>query len=349
MLRRHPLEEDLDYVLSHTEDVFQNLRDKEIFISGGTGFIGKWLLESFIWANSRLDLHAKAHVLSRNPDSFRNRYPHLSDASEIQLHKGDVRDFTFPKERIDFIIHAATDADAQVNRDNPLLVIDTTVDGTRRMLDFARQCEAKRFLLTSSGAVYGKQPPTLSHMPEDYTGAPDPSDPASAYGEGKRLAELLCSIYHREYGIETTTARCFAFVGPYLNLDIHYAVGNFIRDGLAGGPIRVTGDGTPCRSYMYAADLVIWLWSILFRGRPGHAYNVGSDEEISIGDLARRVSRCFPGPPDVITARTPTRDGPALRYVPCIDLARREMGLRCWIGRDDAIARTVRFHQQVTT
>jgi nucleoside-diphosphate-sugar epimerase len=97
---------------------------------------------------------------------------------------------------------------------NPLLMFETIVEGTRRTLEFARTHEVCKFLITSSGAVYGKQPPEMTHIPEDYPGAPDPMDPNSAYGEGKRAAEMLCRLYARQFGLETKVARCFAFVGP---------------------------------------------------------------------------------------------------------------------------------------
>lgn len=339
------LQEDLCHILEHTKTLWEDLRGKKVFVTGGTGFFGKWLLESFVWANDQLNLNAQMHVLSRSPDSFKAKYPHLGQASSITFHQGDVRSFDFPRERFDFIIHAATDASAQLNTKNPLLMIDTIVEGTRRTLEFARHCKAKRFLLISSGAVYGKQPPDLSHMPEDYLGAPDSTQPASAYGEAKRLAELLCAIYQKEYDLKIIIARCFAFVGPYLPLDIHYAIGNFIRDGLAGGPIYVSGDGTPYRSYLYAADLAIWLWTILFRGTPGAAYNVGSEDAISIRNLAYEVSTSFPNSPKVVIAKTPIPGRPAEHYVPSIKKAGESLGLDSWIKLDEAFRRTIKWNQ----
>ena len=345
MIKESLISIDLTHILEHTNPLWDELRGKRIFITGGTGFFGKWLLESFICANYQLKLNAQMHVLSRDPEAFRMSYPHLADANGIVFYRGDVRTFDFPKEQIEFIIHAATDASAQLNRNNPLLIMDTIIEGTRRVLDFSLSCGAKRFLLISSGAVYGKQPVDLSHIPEDYQGAPDPTQPASAYSEGKRLSEFLCSIYRKEHGIESVIARCFAFVGPYLNLNIHYAIGNFIRDGLAGKPIRVTGDGTPLRSYLYSADLAIWLWALLFRGTPGEVYNVGSEQEVSIRDLAYEVAAYFSNSPKVIISKPPVPGKPAERYVPSTRKPRTELGLDMNIHLDEAVRRTVNWNQ----
>jgi len=344
-LRDNYLADDLDHILKHTKTLWKNLREKKVFVTGGTGFFGKWLLESFACANNQLKLNAQMVVLSRNPDSFKTLYSHLGQASGIKFNQGDVRNFIFPQERFDFVIHAATDASAQLNIENPLLMIDTIAEGTRRALELARHCKAKRFLLISSGAVYGKQPFDLSHLPEDYFGAPDLTQPGSAYGEAKRLAELFCSIYQKEYDLKITIARCFAFVGPYLNLNIHYAAGNFIRDGLAGGQIEVKGDGTPYRSYLYAADLAIWLWTILFRGIPGEAYNVGSEDAITIKDLAYEVRAAFSHSPEVIIAKSPVHSRPPERYVPSIKKARKNLGLESWINLKEALHRTIRWNQ----
>lgn len=341
----NPLATDLDHVLAHTTGLWEELRGKRIFITGGTGFFGCWLLESFAWAHDKLDLNASALVLTRNAESFRKKAPHLASHPAIQFHPGDVRSFEFPAGRFSHVVHAATEASAQLNAEDPLAMFDTIVDGTRRTLEFARRSGAKKFLLTSSGAVYGRQPPDLTHIPEDYGGGPDPTGPQWAYGEGKRAAEMLCSLYARQHGLEPKIARCFAFVGPYLPLDAHFAIGNFIRDGLKGGPIQVNGDGTPFRSYLYAADLAIWLWTILLRGQSCRPYNVGSEEALTISQLADTVAKAFKPARTVVIHKKAAPGVAAQCYVPSTKRAQEELNLQARIKLKEAIEITCSWHR----
>jgi nucleoside-diphosphate-sugar epimerase len=342
----NPLAADLDHILTHTSGLWEDLRGQRLFITGGTGFFGCWLLESFAWANERLGLGAEVLVLTRNREAFSRKAPHLARRPDVCFHSGDVRDFAFPEGRFSRVIHAATEASGPLNDEHPGLLLDAIVTGARRVLDFAAQCGAKQFLLTSSGAVYGRQPAALARVAEDYSGGPDVSLPQSAYGEGKRMSELLCAIYARQHGLEVKVARCFAFVGPYLPLDAHFAIGNFIRDALAGGPIKVNGDGTPYRSYLYAADLAIWLWTILLRGASNRAYNVGSGQAVSIAKLAEAVSRTLPGKAAVEIAQEAVPGQRAARYVPATARAEEELGLRQWVPLNEAIRRTAQWHRK---
>lgn len=300
------------------------MRGRRIFLTGGTGFFGCWLLESFAWANDRLQLGASATVLTRDPEVFRAKVPHLASHPAVRLHQGDVRSYEFPGGDYSHIIHAAGSPSAVLREEDPRLVTETLIEGTRRTLAFARRCRAGAMLLVSSGAVDGQR---------------------SAYAEGKQAAERLCEEAARTGGLRVPIARCFAFLGPYQPLDGQWAAGNFIRDALQGGPIQVTGDGTPWRSYLYAADLAIWLWTLLFRGRSGQAYNVGSEQAVTITQLARLVASACAPDVEVRIARPPVLGAAAERYVPSTLLPRRELGLEQTVTLEEAVRRTLAWHQ----
>lgn len=336
----NPLAGDLNHVLTHTEQLWEALQGGRLFITGGVGFVGRWLLESFVWAHDELNLSASAVVLTRDAAAAIRKSPHLANHPAVRFVEGDMRTFAFPDGAFSHVVHAATQTVVSRHAPDPLTKFDGDLEGTRRVLELARTRHAGRFLFTSSGAVYGRQPPDLTHLPENYSGAPDPLDPTSAYAQGKRASEFACAAYRQQYGLEAVVARGFAFVGPHLPLDAGYAVGNFVRDAECGGPISVHGDGTPYRSYLYAADLAIWLWTLLIRGRACGAYNVGSDHDITIADLAHLVARVLAPDADV-QIRTPLdASRPPERYVPSIDRARAELGLRPIISLDDALTRT---------
>jgi nucleoside-diphosphate-sugar epimerase len=333
------LADDLDNILARTEPLWQDLRGERILITGATGFFGCWLLESFAWANRKLSLGAQAVALSRHPGTLAQKAPHLANDPAITLHAADVRHGDFPPGKFSHVVHAATEASAKLNSEAPLVMFDTIVEGTRRALQFSIASSAARFLFVSSGAVYGTQPPQLAHVSESFSDGPDPLDRASAYAEGKRAAELLCSLAATPR-FEPTIARCFAFVGPYMQLDAHFAIGNFIADGLRGGPIHVNGDGSPLRSYLYASDLTVWLWTILFKGQSCRAYNVGSEDALNIAALAGEVAAAMPRKVNFSIAAAPTPGAQAHRYVPSTARAREELGLRAEVPLREAIHRT---------
>lgn len=340
------LTNDLDYVLYKTKNLWGELRSQQIFITGGTGFFGCWLLESFLWANHKLNLNASATVLTRNPDGFRNKAPHLANNPAIQFHIGDVSSFKFPQGHFSHIIHAATEVNTSYNPHHPLLTFETSINGTKHTLEFAKFCGAKKFLFTSSGGVYGKQPSELTHIPEEYIGSPNPMDIGSAYGEGKRAAEMICTLYSKQYEIEVKIARCFALIGPYMPLDANFAIGNFIHDGLQGRSILVKGDGEPYRSYLYASDLVIWLWTILFKGQSCYPYNVGSEFDLRIADMAYLVARSFQSPIDVLISQTPLSGKIAERYVPLTKRISSNLGLKSTINLEDAVKKTIAWYSE---
>lgn len=334
---------DLDHVLEHTEALWLPLRGARFFLTGGTGFVGTWLTESLLWANRRLKLGISAVLMTRDAARFTARSPHLANDAAVRLIVADSAN-EWPGMQADFVVHAATPNYAGTEGQELISVFDRDVSAMRRALEFARLTPGCRLLFTSSGAVYGKQPPALLRIPESFVGAPLTTDFPSTYGHAKRIAEHLCATYSKAYRFDAMIARLFAFIGPYLPLDADHAAGNFLRDAMRGGPIRVSGDGTPYRSYLYAADLAIWLWTILFRGESCAPYNVGSKEPLTIYELARAVERAA-APGAIIEIAERTRPGqPRSRYVPCTRRAEEALGLEAWIPLDEAIRRSYEWH-----
>jgi len=315
--------------------------NKTILITCGTGFFGKSIISYFKKENPRLK---KIIVLSRNPQKLDNIFNTNNFPFEIEHIKQDIREPIKYSEPIDYLIHTGAESSTSVGVSNPILMMDLVLKGTKNILEYAKQQKIKRLLFISSGAVYGKQTRNINYIPEEYLGAPDPLNPLNAYGCAKRQAENLCALYYHHYGVNYSVARCFTFVGQYLPLDAHFAIGNFIRDGLNGGSIVVTGNGTTVRSYLYADDLAKSLWTILLKGNTGEAYNVGSDEAISISDLAHLVSSCFDDKPEVIIKGKP--DGEIDRYVPRVEKIKNELCVSERMTLVDGIKRTIDFHMK---
>ena len=334
-------EADLARVDERLAGLWPDLQGAHLLVTGGTGFWGTWLLETLLWAVDRRGLALRVEVLTRDPVRFAARSPHLAHHASVRLLTGDVTRFQAAAP-YSHVIHAATDASLHLIREAPLATFDTIVAGTRAALEAARPGRA-RVLLASSGAVYGVQPPELTHLPEAFRGAPDPLDVLGVYGEAKRAAEMLGAIAAQAWGVPVVVARGFAFVGPHLPLGRHFAVGNFLADALAGRPVRVAGDGTPWRSYLYAADMAVWLWTLLLRGRSGVAYNVGSEEAVTVRQVAECVGAAAEVPVHVAGGASP--GGAGSRYVPCTRLARETLGLSTELDLQAAVHRTLAWHR----
>ncbi len=316
---------------------WSSLDGARIFITGGTGFFGKWLLETLGEANRVHRLGLQATVLSRDPGRFRDAMPHLAQTPWLHLHAGDLSEFQAPEGAFTHLIHGAASSDARAYGADPVAMRRTLVAGTDRVMDFGARHTGIRALYLSSGAVYGPQPSDLTHLPEDHPLPPDTDEPSQLYAQGKREAERIASSAIPG----CVLARCFAFAGPHLPLDQHFAFGNFTRDALRGGPIRVGGDGTPMRSYLYASELAAWLWALLMRGRP-EAYHVGSDQAVSIRALAEAFSAASSAEVEVAQAPKPGRR-PA-RYVPEIRKVREHLGLGITVDLSESIRRNLRWH-----
>jgi nucleoside-diphosphate-sugar epimerase len=336
------LEADIDAAVDRCAEIWPALAGGHLFVTGGTGFIGCWMLETLCRANDRLGTNIRATVLTRSPERFAAKVPHLAGHPLVDTLRGDVCDFDADG-GYTHIVHAATDASADLNERDPLRMFDTVLAGTRRVLDFAVRKGIVRVLYLSSGAAYGNQPWEMERVEEAYRGGPDCLNPRAAYAEAKRAAEMLCAIFSKQFGLQVPIARIFALLGPYLSLDIHFAAGNFINNAMRGQPIVVQGNGLPERSYLYAGDLAVMLWHMLVRARSLEPYNLGSDESISIAELARLVGNVL-GQPDIRILGAQDLGWNLGRYVPDTRKIAVDLGLERTVCLKDSILRTAWWH-----
>lgn len=310
------------------------LNGKRLFLTGGTGFVGYWLLMTIAQLNAR-GAQISVVALSRNPVRFLDRYPEFKVAAWLQFIHGDVRSYPFPIGKFDLFIHGASDTSPQAAHQAREL-FETIILGTRRVLDHAVVSETRRILIISSGAIYGEQPPEITHIPESAPYACSSTDPADAYGEGKRAMEMLAACYAREYSLEPIFARCFAFVG--YGLPPHLAVGQMINSALKNGRIVIKGDGKTIRSYLYAADLAIWLLALACKGKSGEPYNVGSDKAFRLDELAQLIGSTLglTGPTAILGHTQSLR---RIRYVPDVLRIQQELGVAIWSDLKTGIMR----------
>jgi dTDP-glucose 4,6-dehydratase len=282
--------EDLETITQQSRDDLQKIVNSHVVLTGASGFIGKWLTLSFLHARRELQGSGKMILSCRNSQPLKELLLEANFTDGYSVVESDVR--SFPRNVIQdetLLINAATPARESLNLGNPMEMFEIIIQGQRRLLELSAEKKSVRFLFLSSGAVYGKQPLDLVGLPESWERAPDPMNPANSYHEGKRVGELMGSIFLADSSIEFISARLFAFLAPFLPLDEHFAAGNFLRNALHGQNVVIKSGGGSIRSYMYSTDLCSTIWALLTRGQSGSAYNVGSSEETNLRELAEKI------------------------------------------------------------
>ncbi|MBN2507461.1 MAG: NAD(P)-dependent oxidoreductase [Verrucomicrobia bacterium] len=345
---------DLNHVQQHAADLWPRLRGETVLLTGGTGTIGRWLLESFAHINRSLDLQARVLVLTRSPEHFAAHVPHLASDPCVRFVRGDVRALDpadvsdaqadCPAGRVAFVVHAASDTSPSHVGGAAFRTLDTLYSGTRRVLEWAVTQPAARVLLLSSSAVYLPGPALAQPVSEEHPEASSCASAANAAGEGHRVMELLGAIFREEHGLDCKTARCFGWMGPGMGLKSRDGVCSFIQDVLGGGPVLLPEDGASLGSYLYLADLAVWLWTMLLRDSVSSVFNVGSDEALPLGEIAERIAALSPERPPVIRTGAPGLRPTASSAIPDVSRARRELGLDVWIPFATAVRKTFQYY-----
>ncbi|HNY29701.1 MAG TPA: NAD(P)-dependent oxidoreductase [Fibrobacteria bacterium] len=313
----------------------------DLFFTGGTGFVGSWMNAVLLHAVDLGSLEVRLRLLTRDPDRIRKDQPQIAAHRCVKLVRGDVLGDGWDCEGASHLVAGATEASAALIKERPRLMLESIVDGTRRTLDQVEKAGTARVLFLSSGAAAGPQPPGLERVREEQYFGLDPFSPRIVYAEGKRLAELLLTL-HRQASFSFTSSRMWAFVGPLLPMDTHFAVGNFLLDALSGRKIRILGDGTTIRSYQYAAEMAAWNWVLLASGRNATAYNVGSDRAVTTRELASLCSGLAGGAGFEVLG-TPDASRRTDVYVPEVSRMKDEFDLVNQVDLEASISRTLEW------
>lgn len=345
---RYDLPRDLEHIAEQGSKYWSKMQAARICLSGGTGFFGKWLLDSFLFINEKFSLGAELHVLSRNSQNFLIQNPQYKNQNSLYFYDGSVIDEWPISGTFTHVIHAAAGGGFHpAERVSDEYVMDNILYGTRRALEFCVRSGSARFLYISSGAAYGRQPLDIDRINESYFGAPIVTDTSygACYGEAKRISEILSFSFAEKFGFQAVSSRCFAFVGPHLAMDKNFAIGNFIKNVVRNEKIVIQGDGTPIRSYLYAADLALQLWVLLLAGQGRNIYNVGSENSLNIQQLAWTVREALDGKQEIEVLQKADPLKLPERYVPSCLKFHEEFGLKVQVPLVDAIRRTAAWYR----
>jgi nucleoside-diphosphate-sugar epimerase len=340
---------DANAVLQGRTKLLEPLRGKHLYVTGGTGFLGCWLLELLKVLSETYSFNTSVTVMSRNSSGFINRWPHFAGQEWLRFEDGDIRHLSEIPLSINYVIHAAALTDRRDFSSQATAVAETNVFGTSRML---RACERlenlEKISLISSGLIYGNQSNDVPCIDENYLGTRSLPSGVSLYAESKRMSEAFANAAIVESKMPIAILRPFAFVGPYQSLDSPWAITDFIRDCIHGGPIMIMGDGLTVRSIMYASDFAYAVLAVTASGQERSVYNIGSNEGVELLSLANQIANCFIPKPEI-----QTRVGQVVhqrnRLVPDTRAIEKDLGIKLTVTLSDAIRKSVDWHRAMHT
>ena len=342
------LKADCDKSLAGKQELLNDLRNKSVLVTGGTGFVGKWIAEAISLLNEEHFFNIKLYILARNTEDFKEEVPHLANKPFITLLESDVRNISQLPNDVNFIINAAGSPDSREHITNPLKTLDILYKGTFALLDAClRLPNLTKVLHISSGNIYGQFTGKVDKIKENQLGSFDCNSVNATYSEGKRLSETLCSIYRNQQKLPIVIVRPFSFIGPYQGLEKPWAINNFIRDGLLGGPIRILGNEETVRSYLYGSDMAFWLLSALANGKTGAVYNIGGEEPISLKSLATKIKASFTQKIEILFKYSKQYPATPSILIPDTTAIKTDLCVDQIINFDLALEKTIYWYKQL--
>ncbi len=272
-----------------------DLKNSTVFITGSTGLIGSQIVKMLACANRLCDTNIRILAFARDVKKAEKIFGNLLERRNFELIIGDINDTICYDKEVDYIIHGASATSSKYFVERPVETITTAINGTKNILDFARNKHVKGFLYLSSLEVYGIPVKDAGSIKEDAYGYIDPLQVRSSYSEGKRMVECLCVSYASEYDIPVKIARLSQTFGAGVDYNDGRVFAEFARCAIEHKNITLHTAGNTVRTYCYTKDAIAALFYILLRGIPGQAYNVTNENtKCSIREMAQLVCDIFP-------------------------------------------------------
>ena len=281
------------------------LKGKRVLITGATGLIGSFLVDTLAWMNANAGADIEICAAGRSEEGIRRRFGALADDARFHYVPYDAREPARFDFMTDYVVHAATSAHPLAYSQDPVGTMQANLTGTMQLLEYLRRCPGARFALLSTGETYGENPDLPEGFAETDYGWIDPMNPRACSPESKRAAETLCAAYAAQYGVDARVARLCHVYGPTFTPANSRADAQFLRRTLAGEDIVMKSTGAQVRSWCYVADAVSAILTLLEKGEKGQAYNVANRHATaSIREYAETLARVagvslvFELPPD---------------------------------------------------
>ncbi|MFL9484989.1 NAD-dependent epimerase/dehydratase family protein [Chitinophagaceae bacterium LWZ2-11] len=289
------IKEDIEGIIAGFSDLAV-FRNKVVLISGASGFLPAYMVDVLLHLNA-IDkgFNVKVIALVRNLDKAYKRFAHLLENANLEIIKHDVCLPFSSTRKINFIVHAASQASPKFYGSDPVGTLNANVLGTNNLIQLAHEHKVEKFLYFSSSEVYGQLTQDKIPTSESDYGYIDPTNVRACYAESKRMGETMCVSWAHQYNVPVNIVRPFHTYGPGMDLNDGRVYADFISDIVHNQNIVMKSDGSAVRAFCYVADAVKAFFLVLLNGKPSEAYNVGNDKgECSIIDLAQKLVTLFP-------------------------------------------------------
>lgn len=346
MLTLNPvIQEDLYFITDSRLVDWQRFADKRVLITGASGLLPAYMVETLLYINHRFGLNVSITALVRSHDNFARRFSAYLDHPQLQVLVQDVAAPLNLSQPHHFIIHAASNASPKYFGQDPVGTIKANVSGTMQLLDLATQHPIEAFLYFSSGEVCG----TGAKIPtseSDY-GYLDPTDVRSCYAESKRIGENMCACWHHQFKVPTRVVRPSHTFGPGMRLDDGRVFSDFVASIVDCRPLQIKSDGLASRAFCYVSDATIGYFLAMLHGENGLPYNIGNDQaEFSVNALADLLVETFSDEHVTIQRQQRNNVGSYLQSPfsrCCPDISRiKALGWQSQISVAEGFRRTVR-------